>query len=75
MKKIIFLISLLLFASCGKVKIDENGNQILKEKRIMNNGTEYVNYVMFNKHRYIRYRVSGGGSITHDPDCPYCKSN
>lgn len=75
MKKFIFLISLLLLASCGKIETDENGNQVLKEERIRSIGTEYVNYVMFNKHRYIRYRTGRGGSITHDPECPYCKSN
>lgn len=75
MKKFIFLISLLLLASCDKIETDENGYKILKEERTKSTGTEHVNYVIFNKHRYIRYRSSHGGSITHDPECPYCKSS
>ena len=75
MKKFIFLISLLLLASCGKIETDENGNQVLNEERSISTGTEYVDYVIFNKHRYVRYRYGYGGSITHDPECPYCKSN
>ena len=61
--------------SCGKVETDENGNQILKERKSLNTSVDYVNYVLFNKHRYIRYVGSHGSSITHDPECPYCKSN
>ena len=74
MKKFIFLIGLLLLASCGKIETDENGYKILKERSIRT-GTEYVDYVIFNKHRYVRYYCGQKGSITHDPECPYCKSN
>ena len=75
MKKFIFLISILLLASCGKIETDENGYQILKEEPTISGYSKHVSYIIFNKHRYIMYRSSYGSSMTHDPDCPYCESN
>lgn len=69
MRKIIYIFTIITFLSCTSDPINERGEIIL-----MNNFGCNIHYVEFNKHRYIRYHEGNGVALTHDPDCPYCKS-
>ena len=77
MKKIIlFLIVVFACVSCSSEykKHDLNENRVVYKI-----GEGYrsfsLEYIDFNNHRYIKYADGYRGSLTHDPDCPYCKDN
>ena len=65
MKKILFLISIILLSSCG-AKSDGSDTVQLKEGTIPFTIVETFKY---KKHSYIKF---GTTEVVHDPDCKYC---
>lgn len=59
-------IKLTLLALCA-VALTGCGN---KNDRESVSGTNTLETVEYNGHRYIMYQGMNKGSITHDPDCP-----
>ena len=73
MKKILICLSVLfLMTSCEPVLRNPEGDIILKENYTKD---RRVDYVIFNNHRYVRYKHFKEASICHDPECPFCKTS
>ena len=65
MKKIIFLIVVVVLASCGRTYVP-----IGKVYTI--DGQSDIQVIKFEGHEYISYTQSHGGSLCHSESCP-CK--
>jgi Tfp pilus assembly protein PilP len=65
MKKILFLISIVLLSACG-AKSDGSDTVQLKEGTIPFTNVETFKY---KKHSYIKFGTIG---VVHDPECKYC---
>lgn len=67
-KKLILIITLLLaFNACSQEEFEKANRRMLQDSK-------FIEYVEFNKHRYIIYRKGHYSGIAHDPDCPLCKT-
>lgn len=62
MKKILFLLSIVLLSSCD---VNSNGSDT-KETAVL---SAYAETFRYKGHFYINF---GGKGIVHDPDCQYC---
>lgn len=76
MKKIIFILSLVLLSSCISKEQKEaaqlDTQQFEDFGSISNIDARTLTY---RGHSYIIWNVSRGGSAIHDPDCPCHKDN
>ena len=70
MKKVLFLLSLVLLCSCVEPPTTVG---ISKEEVIP---FESITHFEYNNHQYIKFRELNGhfsvGGVVHDPDCKYC---
>lgn len=66
--------ALFLMTSCESKLRNSGGDIILKENSTTFLGPK-IDYIIFNNHRYVRYKDGYAGSICHDPDCPFCKTS
>ena len=72
MKKIIFLLTIIIAnVSCSNHPRVDNFSE--HECYYLPCGGD-ITYVEFKNHRYILFEKGYQGSLTHDPDCPYCKN-
>lgn len=74
MKKILFTFLIILLTSCTEDKRNERGEVIYELSFSDSSMGDKITYIIFEKHRYVKFESGHRGSITHDPDCPYCKS-
>lgn len=72
-KLILFSLLTFLFTSCRLEVKNKNGEVIYEESISESRIEERISYIIFKRHRYVKFITGNGGSITHDPDCPYCK--
>jgi hypothetical protein len=67
-KNLILIITLLLaFNACSQEEFEKANRRMLQDSK-------FIEYVEFNKHRYIIYRKGHYSGIAHDPDCPLCET-
>lgn len=72
MKKIFFLLTIIIASvSCSNYPSVDNFSE--RECYSLPSGGK-ITYVEFKNHRYILFENGYHGSLTHDPDCPYCKN-
>lgn len=73
MRKIGFLLSLVLLCSCGQPHSEIEAERVLMEGMIPFSDAIHFEY---HKHEYIKfYEVAGNSTnagVVHDPDCKYC---
>lgn len=74
MKKFLFIFLIILLTSCVEEKRNERGEIIYEKSFSEPHIGDKITYIIFEKHRYVKFESGHRGSITHDPDCPYCKS-
>ena len=65
MKKILFLLSIVLLSACNS-KSDGSDTVQVKDGTVP---VIYVKTFKYKKHSYIKF---GNRGIVHDPDCKYC---
>ena len=72
MKKVLFILSLVLLCSCDSIlnsKSDSSDTASSKEGTVPVPGIKTFKY---KYHSYILFRDGQGFGVVHDPECQYC---
>lgn len=72
MKKVLFILSLVLLCSCDFILNSKSGGSDTINSKEGTVPVPIIKTFKYKGHSYILFASREGGGVVHDPECQYC---